>query len=180
MNIETTNNPNCYKFVFDFLLLENEFKVYHKNSLNLEENNLVPLLFESYTEIEEIFVTSNFLSISFIQYWSFDNNFLEAIKNTIQDFFNNINSNFINSQFKLEKQKVQIFLDEYINPALEIEGGRYQLYNYSLKNQFLTLQAIGSCKNNPSRTIDLFQIKRIYKNVHDIELKTITTININN
>ena len=31
--IETTNNENCFKFVFNFLVLENEFKVYYKNTL---------------------------------------------------------------------------------------------------------------------------------------------------
>lgn len=178
--IETTNNCNCYKFVFNFLFLENEFKVYHRNSLNLEESNVVLKLFESYPEIEEVFINSNYVSLSFANYWSSDNNYIEAIKKLLYDFIYIHKNQFFNREFTIETEKIQKFLDEYINPAVEMEGGRYQLYNYSLKNKTLILQAIGSCRNNISSEIDLFQIKRIYENVHNTVLKTITTININN
>lgn len=179
--IEITNNEHCIKFVFNFILLkEGEFKFYHRNSVNLEECNLVIELFEKYPEIEEIFFSSNFLAISFTKYWNYSSSYIEAIRDLIKDVFSKSDQPLLNKEFVGRIKEIQKFLDDYINPVIEMDGGRYQVYNYSLKNNSLILLPLGSCRNSQGGEIDLSEIKRIMRNVCNIELEAIMTINKNN
>ena len=164
------------KFVFNDYLISEGYKVYRKNSVKLEENNLVLKLFDTFNEIEEIYFSQNFISISFIRYWSYNQDYIDTLKNIMYDFYNSSKTKLINEEYILEIQKIQLFLDEYINPATEMEGGSYQLYNYSAINKILILVPLGSCRNNASSSIDLQQIKRILENVCSISLNTITTL----
>lgn len=175
--VESTNNPICFKFVLNFLLLEDTFKVYHRNSANVEENKLVYELFNFYPDIEEFFIMSNFISVSFTQFWNYTDNYLESIKVKIADFFVLNNKNFNNEQFIENLKTIKTVIDEYINPAVEMEGGHFEVYGYSLINRLLILQPFGSSKNNLSLNIDLQQIKRIVENVSKVDLTEVIATN---
>lgn len=71
-------------------------------------------------------------------------------------------------------------MDDYINPVVDMEGGRYQMHSYSLKNKTLILQPLGSCRNSVNSKMDLEQIKNIIGKVCGIMIKTIKIENINN
>lgn len=178
--VEGTNNDFCYNFVPNVHLLDkNKFKVFHRISTNLEESKLVVNLLERFPEIEEIFATDRNITVSFIYYWRVSDDYLNEIKNTIKMYFEYSDS-FLDIEFRELKERIEIFLEEYINPSLAMDGGAYKLHNYSTKNKHLVLKSLGSCRNNVSNAIDFVQIKNIIKRVYDIEIEIITAIIINN
>lgn len=173
--IEMTNNPICYKFVINRILIENGFKLFQRESKNIEECNLVIDLFDMYSEITEIFIAANFISISFTLNFEITEDYLEAIKNIINVHIN-ISNSFLNQIYIEELIKIRKCIDEYINPALEMDGGLFVINKYSKKHRQLIIQTIGSCRNNPSINIDLEQTKNIINRVCNLEIKHILPI----
>ena len=178
IQVNSTNNPNTFVFEINKDLIGTEFKLYHKSSKNIEESNLVCYLFETYSEIAEIYFKLNFISISFNEQIQVSKNYLEAIKNTLYKFIKEGNS-IISQTYVNEFSKIEKCIDEYINPALEMEGGLFLIYKYSPKNKYLVIQTIGSCRNNTSVIIDLDQTKRIINNVCNLDILNISPISLN-
>jgi Fe-S cluster biogenesis protein NfuA len=176
--INSTNNPNCYTFGLNKIIIEYEFKVFHRLSKNIEESNLVCYLFEAFSEITEIFLKSNFISIVIDENFQISQNNLEAIKKTIYDF---IVSDFsiVNEVYKEEFTLIQTCINEYINPTLEMEGGMFVIHKYSPKNKLLVIQTLGSCRNNPSISTDLEQSRNIINRVCNLDIKNVIPINLN-
>lgn len=175
VNVEMTHNPYCYNFVLNKLLLENEYKIFYRNSKNIEESKLVVDLLEMYSEINEIFLKSNFISISFGMQFEITENYLESIRNKVFDYFEN-SLDILNKDFADEIFKIQKCIDEYINPSYEMEGGLLKINNYSKKHNLLILQTIGYCRNHPSILIDLDQVKKIVNKVCNLNIKNIVPI----
>ena len=178
IQVQLTNNPNTFVFEINKVLIRNKFKLYHKSSKNIEESNLVYYLFETFSEVAEIFVKLNFISISFSEHTQLSKNYIEAIKNTIYNFIKDGNKIICQSYVK-EFSKIEKCINEYINPALESEGGLFLIYKYSKKNKHLVIQTIGSCRNNPGIIVDLDQTKRIINNVCNLDILNISPISLN-
>ena len=177
--IEDTNNPQSYVFkVNKKLIQENGHKIYYRNTRNIEECLLATNLFEIYSEITEIFIKENFISINFCDEISLTNEYLKSIKNIIIKNFCNDNSIF-NSLYIDHYLRISKCIDEYINPALEMDGGLFIIHNYSLKNQLLIIRTIGYCRNNPSISIDLMQAKNIINKVCNLNISNILPVILN-
>jgi hypothetical protein len=176
--IQASNNPNTFVFQINKFLIETKFKLYHKSGKNIEESNLACYLFETFSEISEIFIKSNFIAISFNEKFELSNIYLESIKNIIHNFLNDGHS-IINDSYLEEYVKIKNCIEDHINPALEMEGGLFVCYQYSPKNKHLTIQTIGSCRNNPSIFIDLEQTKRIINRCCNLDIERITPIILN-
>ena len=177
--IETTCNPQSYVFrVNKKLIQENDYKIYNRNTRNIEECILVTGLFEIYLEITEIFIKENFISINFCEEISLTNEYLESIKNIINQNISNDNSIF-NSLYIDHYLRISKCINEYINPALEMDGGLFIIHNYSLKNKLLIVRTIGYCRNNPSISIDLMQAKNIINKVCNLNISNILPVILN-
>lgn len=174
--IETNCNPQNYVFRVDKKLMhENEYKIYYRNTRNIEECILATNLFEIYSEITEIFIKENFIPIIFCDEISLSNEYLESIKNIITEYIS-YDTSILNLLYIDHYLRISKCIDEYINPALEMDGGLFIIHNYSLKNKLLFVRTISFCRNNPSVNIDLKQAKNIINKVCDLDINNILPV----
>ena len=138
----------------------------------MEESNLIYKLFNNYAEIEHIFVSNDYLSILFVNQIDNIDITLNNIKQDIHRFFT-VKNTFLNISFIEIINKFKLILSEYINPACEMEGGHYELFNYSHVTKDVILKPFGSCRKNPSLKQDLIQIKNIIEKVSGIEINSV-------
>ena len=178
VHITLTSNPNCYNFELSKIILNSEFLVYRRLSKNIEESNLVCSLFEIYSEITEIFIKSNFITVVFDDHFQVCKNNLETIRKTIYDFFVR-DFTILNKVYKEEFALIQNCINGHINPALEMDGGMFVIHKYSPKDKLLVIQTLGSCRNNTSVSIDLVQTRNIINRVCNLDIENILPINLN-
>ena len=172
VNIEISNNPDCFIFRLNTTVLQNSYKFYERNTSYLEESNLIYKLFHDYEEIEHIFVSNDFLSILFTHQRNSIDITLNKIKQDIHRFFIAKNT-FFNTSFLEIINKLKLILTENINPACEMEGGHYELFYYSHVTKDVVLKPLGSCRKSPSLKGDLIQIKNIMQHVSGLEINSV-------
>ena len=171
-HIEYSSNPNSIVYRFNNILLEDSFKDYYRDTPFLEESDLIKGLFDTYNEIENIFVKNDFLVISIITKNDSSEILLKNIGIYIKSYFAK-NKTIINKVYVEIVKKINKVIAEYINPAVAMDGGYYQLYDYSLTNQLLIIKPYGTCLKNLSSQGDLIQFKRIIKSVLGIHIKNV-------
>lgn len=171
-HIESSSNPNSFVFRFNNILLQDSFKDYYRNTPFLEESYLIKGLFDTYTEIENIFIKNDFLVISFITENDYSEILLKNIGVDIKSYFAK-NKTVTNKVYVEIVKKIKKVIAEYINPAVTMDGGYYQLYDYSVINQQLIIKPYGTCRKNLSSEGDLFQFKGIIKRVLGIDIENV-------
>ena len=162
---ESTPNPSVMKFVANKPLVHESFEF-----KNIDEAKISPLaqkLFH-FPFIKEIFINSNYISITKYEINSWDEvvmeirefvrSFLEegntVIKESIElkkDFKNA--SDFENLN-ELEKQIISI-LKEYIQPAVASDGGNIEFDSYDSNKKSVRVILQGACSGCPSSTLTL-------------------------
>ena len=162
---ESTPNPSVMKFVANKPLVPESFEF-----KNIDEAKISPLaqkLFH-FPFIKEIFINSNYISITKYEINSWDEvvmeirefvrSFLEegntVIKESIElkkDFKNA--SDFENLN-ELEKQIISI-LKEYIQPAVASDGGNIEFDSYDSNKKSVRVILQGACSGCPSSTLTL-------------------------
>jgi len=164
---ESTPNPKVMKFVCNKILTTQSIQIKSKN--NNHEIELINKLFD-FPFVEEIYVNSNFISIT-----KTDNIEWESIaiqlRSFISDFLNNndfsiktVNQNN-NKSIKKEKtldvkkessdieNQIKSILNQYIRPAVELDGGEISLASY--KDNIVKVELKGACNGCPSSTVTL-------------------------
>ena len=162
---ESTPNPSVMKFVANKPLVPQSFEF-----KNIDEAKISPLaqkLFH-FPFIKEIFINSNYISITKYEINSWDEvvmeirefvrSFLEEGKIVIEesielkkDFKNT--SGFENLN-ELEKQIISI-LKEYIQPAVASDGGNIEFDSYDSNKKSVRVILQGACSGCPSSTLTL-------------------------
>ena len=162
---ESTPNPSVMKFVANKPLVPESFEF-----KNIDEAKISPLaqkLFH-FPFIKEIFINSNYISITKYEINSWDEvvmesrefvrSFLEegniVIEESIElkkDFKNT--SGFENLN-ELEKQIISI-LKEYIQPAVASDGGNIEFDSYDSNKKSVRVILQGACSGCPSSTLTL-------------------------
>ena len=162
---ESTPNPSVMKFVANKPLVPQSFEF-----KNIDEAKISPLaqkLFH-FPFIKEIFINSNYISITKYEINSWDEvvmeirefvrSFLEegniVIEESIElkkDFKNT--SGFENLN-ELEKQIISI-LKEYIQPAVASDGGNIEFDSYDSNKKSVRVILQGACSGCPSSTLTL-------------------------
>ena len=162
---ESTPNPSVMKFVANKPLVHESFEF-----KNIDEAKISPLaqkLFH-FPFIKEIFINSNYISITKYEINSWDEvvmeirefvrSFLEegniVIEESIElekDFKNT--SGFENLN-ELEKQIISI-LKEYIQPAVASDGGNIEFDSYDSNKKSVRVILQGACSGCPSSTLTL-------------------------
>lgn len=165
-----THSESTYSFIFSELILNGEYKVYFKSSNFKEESYIIDTLFKTFNEIDEIFVHSNMITVSINNNFEFTGSLIKSISNVINKF---IDLGFYNNEFTTQLVKINDVITNYVNPALDMDGGAYILADYSMTNRSLTLIGVGFCGSQKSQfdtNIDFDQIKNITMRVHKIEI----------
>lgn len=158
---ESNPNPNSLKFVANFMLIQEGISRDFPDKESANEAPLALALFDKFDFIDRVFYMSNFVTVTkkeevdwfevkgavqqFIkEYLEQDQPILtEEITKTIDDELTGNDA----------EAKIKGVLEEYIRPAVEMDGGAITLASY--KDGIVTVTLQGSCSGCPSSTITL-------------------------
>lgn len=161
---EATPNPATLKFVLNRVIFPNDYYEF----ANKEETENAPFA-EQLFDIEGVtgvFISNNFVTIT----KSDDLMWLEVmpvVKDFIKEYIgdkkpvftadfkktNRKSTNEINAEDSDVDAKIKGILDEYVKPAVEMDGGAISFVSF--KDGLLTLALQGSCAGCPSSTVTL-------------------------
>ncbi len=166
---ESTPNPNTQKFVTNKFLTSQNIEI-----TNINDAKEVPLAFElfEYPFVKKVFISQNYISITkddtlewlevnnairdFLkEYLQGDKNVISIdykSKSTQKDVSNSDKPNKNND--KTSKQIVSL-LDEYIKPAVALDGGNIQFQSYDENTKIVNVVLQGACNGCPSANITL-------------------------
>ena len=173
---EMTPNPNTMKFVADHMLLSSgEIVEFHSASDAKGYSTLAEALF-NFPFVSRIFIAQNFVTVykndmiewsdvslemrDFIREWLIENekavqkipeqSTIEVVSES-KTKTTNI-SPIINTEID---QKIVDLINEYIQPAVEQDGGAIHFQSYNEDNGQVTVVLKGSCSGCPSSTATL-------------------------
>lgn len=165
--IESNPNPNSLKFVVDYLLVPAGESFDFPDKASAKNAPLANELF-NFPFVKRVFYMSNFVTITKADEVSW-----EDIRNELKEFIKEwlLNEKPLLTKELIEEQqaavesnspeggnadideRIKSVLDEYIKPAVEMDGGAIQYHSFNDGVVKLLLQ--GSCSGCPSSTITL-------------------------
>lgn len=187
--VESTPNPEVMKFVSNQIITEKNIEILEKK--DAQENMIAMELFK-FPFIKSIFLSKNFISItkdSSIQ-WE---DIAMQLRVFILDFLNKDyakktiikkpdqkiqeRKKVLNKKkFNEDERKIDHLLKEYIQPAVETDGGFITLDSFSNGTVFVNLK--GACSGCPSSTITLKQgIESLLKEKLGEKIKEVVATN---
>ena len=159
---EANPNPNSMKFMLNFMLLKDGNSMDFPDLESAKNSPLAQDLF-SFPFVKRVFFMSNFITITKDD--SVDwNAVIPEMKSFIKDFFaekkpifnEQQSETIVESNTDTEAvKKIKGVLDEYIKPAVEMDGGAIQFQNFDEASGILTVQLQGSCSGCPSSMVTL-------------------------
>ncbi|MBK9455229.1 MAG: NifU family protein [Chitinophagales bacterium] len=158
---EATPNPDSLKFVMNKMLLTGRSVDFERG----DEVAFAPLaeaIFNEYSYVKGVFIMNNFVTVR----KDGDIDWFE-VKSTISDFIKNWVSegkvivgeipetDNISGEMDGDAvvAKIKAMLDQYVKPAVEMDGGAIQFKSFD--NGIVTLMMQGSCSGCPSSTVTL-------------------------
>lgn len=159
---EMTPNPETMKFVTDRMLLPNVSVDFTEPSAAVNSPLAIELF--GFPFVRGVFIMNNFVTLSKTADtdWHdvipsmrvFLKNYLEASKPVFNESFRPNNPNTTTSHDESDIVKnIKEMLDNYVKPAVEMDGGAIQFKSYD--NGKVTLLLQGSCSGCPSSMVTL-------------------------
>lgn len=158
---ESNPNPNSLKFVVNFMLMPEGISRDYPNVESTDDAQLAKELFENFDFVTGVFYMSNFVTVTKKE----ETEWFEVkgqVQQHIKDFLmsgKSITTEEIKDDIDAEltgddaEAKIKGVLEEYIKPAVEMDGGAIKLASY--KDGVVTVTLQGSCSGCPSSTITL-------------------------
>lgn len=158
---ESNPNPNSLKFVANFMLMPEGISRDFPSKESTGEAPLAKALFEQFDFVTGVFYMSNFVTVTKkeeiewfevkAQIQQFIKDFLMEEKAILtEEIKDNIDEELTGDD---AEAKIKGVLEEYIKPAVEMDGGAIKLASY--KDGVVTVTLQGSCSGCPSSTITL-------------------------
>jgi Fe-S cluster biogenesis protein NfuA len=174
---EMTPNPNTMKFVADHMLVNPGDVVEFLSALEAKGNSTLAEALFNFPFVTRIFITQNFVTVykndlvewsdislelrEFIREWLSVNEepvqnipeleILETVSESKQKTTTNI-APVINTEMD---QKIVDLINEYIQPAVEQDGGAIHFQSFDTNSGQVTVILKGSCSGCPSSTATL-------------------------
>jgi len=159
---EASPNPNSLKFVASVMLIPEGVSRDYPDLESAKEAPLAAALFQAFPYVTRVFYMSNFITVTKTE----ETDWFE-VKGEVQQF---IKEHLENGQALLTEEvtqqdhapaegdtdvevKIKGILDEYIRPAVEMDGGAIAFHSFVDGKVKVTLQ--GSCSGCPSSTVTL-------------------------
>ncbi len=182
---EMTPNPETMKFVTDKMLLPNASADF-PDEASARVSPLATELF-GFPYIKGVFLMNNFVTLTknAETEWfdvvpalrDFIKGYLQDKKEIVQEGFRPVNNNAASAADEdAVVAKIKEMLDNYVKPAVEMDGGAIQFKNYHEGKVTLMLQ--GSCSGCPSSMITLKSgieglLKRMVPEVQEVVAESI-------
>ena len=174
--MEANPNPNSMKFVANFMLLPDGQTFDFPDASSAGNSPLAEQLF-NLPYVKRVFYMSNFITVTKDESAEWIE-IRDEIKHTIQSYLETETS-LIKHDLPEEQSedsetviKIKSILDEYIRPAVEMDGGAIQFHSFDEGTVRVLLQ--GSCSGCPSSAITLKAgienlLKRMLPEVQTVE-----------
>ncbi|MEZ5015310.1 MAG: NifU family protein [Chitinophagales bacterium] len=158
---EATPNPDSLKFVMNKMLLSGRSVDFERGD-DVSYAPLAEALFNEYTFIKGVFIMNNFVTVrkeADIDWYEVKGGISEFIKAHVGD--GKIIIGEIPEPENLSGEldpdavvsKIKQMLDQYVKPAVEMDGGAIQFKSFD--EGIVTLMLQGSCSGCPSSTVTL-------------------------
>ncbi len=159
--MESNPNPNSLKFVANYMLVE-PGKSY--DFPDAASASFAPLALElfNFDYVERVFYMSNFITVTKtpeVEWAAVQGEIRKFITDYLQDEKPLLEEDDIDEPEQAQplgdelEQKIIGVLDEYVKPAVEMDGGAIQFHSFD--NGVVTVLLQGSCSGCPSSTITL-------------------------
>lgn len=159
---EANPNPNSMKFMLNVMLLNEGSSVDFPDVASAAHSPLAQELF-AYSYVKRVFYMSNFITVTKDESveWGEVANELKA---HIKEFFAQKKPLFTDDQPTViveantdseAVKKIKGILDEYIRPAVEMDGGAIQYQSFDESTGTLQVMLQGSCSGCPSSMVTL-------------------------
>jgi Fe-S cluster biogenesis protein NfuA len=178
---EENPNPNSLKFVANVMLIPEGVSRDYPTLESAQEAPLAAKLFEEFPFVTRVFYMSNFVTVTKTE----ETDWFE-VKGQVQSFIREhlvAGGALLTEEITQEDHavsdddtdlevKIKGILDEYIRPAVEMDGGAISFHSFDEGKVTVTLQ--GSCSGCPSSTITLKSgienlLKRMVPEVTEVE-----------
>lgn len=162
--VESNPNPNSLKFVANFMLVPEGKSYDFPGVADTENAPLAQLLFTRFPFIERVFYMSNFVTVTKNEGTSW-----ESVQNELRTFIKEYleeekplllnaeevetESNEIHADDSEIVKKIKGILEEYVKPAVEMDGGAISFDSYD--DGVVKLHLQGSCSGCPSSMVTL-------------------------
>jgi NFU1 iron-sulfur cluster scaffold homolog, mitochondrial len=162
--VESNPNPNSLKFVANFMLVPEGKSYDFPGVADTENAPLAQLLFTRFPFIERVFYMSNFITVT-----KNENTSWESVQNDLRVFIKEYleeeeplllnaeevetESNEIHADDSEIVKKIKGILEEYVKPAVEMDGGAISFESYD--DGVVKLHLQGSCSGCPSSMVTL-------------------------
>lgn len=159
---ESSPNPNSMKFVLNFILIQDGDSFDFPSIESATSSPLATELF-SFPYVNRVFFMNNFITLTkddSVEWDEANPKIREFIKNFFlakKPIFNETQPEqevIINNDSEAVK-KIKGVLDEYIKPAVEMDGGAIQFHSFDAQEGILKVHLQGSCSGCPSSTVTL-------------------------
>ncbi|MEP1035593.1 NifU family protein [Ekhidna sp.] len=158
---ESNPNPNSLKFVVNFMLMPEGISRDYPNVGSTDAAPLAKALFEQFDFVTGVFYMSNFITVTKkeeIEWFEVKSGIQEFIKAFLLEgkaILTEVIKDNIDEELTGDdaEAKIKGVLEEYIKPAVEMDGGAIKLSSY--KDGIVTVTLQGSCSGCPSSTITL-------------------------
>ena len=159
---ESNPNPNSMKFVVNFMLVEDGESYDFPDSKSAIEAPLAFKLFENFTFVDRVFYMNNFVTVTkkedtdWIEARPILSNFIKLHLEQDEPLFEKdrkIVENPATSEDSTIVTQIKDVLEEYIKPAVEMDGGAITFDSFNDGVVKVLLQ--GSCSGCPSSTVTL-------------------------
>jgi Fe-S cluster biogenesis protein NfuA len=177
---ESNPNPNSLKFVVNFMLMPEGVSRDYPDKESTKEAPLAAKLFElSY--VTRVFYMSNFVTVTKTEatdWYEVKGEIQQLIKAHLEAGEQILTESEVKEDHHIDasdtdlEAKIKGILDEYIRPAVEMDGGAISFHSYEEGKVKVLLQ--GSCSGCPSSTITLKAgienlLKRMVPEVQEVE-----------
>ena len=157
--MEANPNPNSMKFVANFILVPEGQTFDYPESSTAGNSPLAQQLF-NLPYVKRVFYMSNFITVTKseeVEWIEIRNEIKQLIQNYLESNAALVNFETPDEQYDEKDSetvsKIKAILDEYIRPAVEMDGGAIQFHSFDEGTVRVLLQ--GSCSGCPSSTITL-------------------------
>jgi Fe-S cluster biogenesis protein NfuA len=158
---ESNPNPNSLKFVVNFMLLPEGVTRDYPTSESTIEAPLAAKLFEL-PYVNRVFYMSNFVTVTkeeSADWYEIKNDISSLIKNFLEEGKQILTEKNVEEDHSVSdadsdvEVKIKGILDEYIRPAVEMDGGAISFHSFDEGVVKVLLK--GSCSGCPSSTLTL-------------------------
>lgn len=177
---ESNPNPNSLKFVLNFMLLPEGVSRDFADKESAAQAPLASELFD-FSFVKRVFYMSNFITVTKeegVDWYEVKEEIKEHIKTFLESGRNILTEEEVHEDHKVHvtdsdiEAKIKGILDEYIRPAVEMDGGAITFDSYEDGKVKVMLQ--GACSGCPSSTVTLKAgienlLKRMIPEVQQVE-----------